>query len=226
MILDGLDEVAPNSNYELGYEKLIANELVFSVFLTSRTGLGDLLNLRLARRGCRRFRIRELSSNELKSVIEAHLNDQNLANEIIERAELGQLPSLRSAMTALMAIRVVNTQADWRSLTKFELYKRYVESLHQYFNAPSVKGSKGQCSVGFKDLLDTLALASEICSDSRVKSNAISLNELYKILESRDPVAAKSLFNCGLLSSDNGQAVFIHKSFEEFGLAIRNETEV
>jgi len=218
LLLDGLDEL-PGSPFTIpDLVNLIDVDEVTGAMITTRPGCP---NRTTKKKQFVQFTVRPLSDEEIQSVLSQYLLDPRKAEVILRSVEQGRIPDIRSAMTALMAIRVANELPEWDQLSTFELYKHYVGALHTYFNATTVRGSVDVGSVSLDDLLIVLSDAAFVCAESQQSGYAVSLGELSSRLITKHGASATALLNCGLLSSKNERSVFVHRTFQEFGIAFR-----
>lgn len=218
LLLDGLDELKDTSSSCNEMFSLLADKGVVGGLITSRprgvTFASEDLTLE-------RFRIRPLTDEELATVLRSHLKNPGMETRLIECSRHGVIPDVRSAMTALMAVRVANELPDWEKLSTFSLYVRYVGILHGYFNAPQIRGPSLNAPVPIKNLLAVLGEAACSCREAQSNGYRLAFGELAESLKAKYGQDATAFLNCGLLTSESGKATFIHRSFEDFGLAHR-----
>src|SRR6185437_5751723 len=93
----------------------------------------------LAGKGFDRAEIRELSDSDIQAFLAAYVGEKRASDLLEQQAKTGAQGFFRSPLLALMAIRIAATEAP-SILTTFQLFERYVQVLHQYFNAPAVRG--------------------------------------------------------------------------------------
>jgi hypothetical protein len=218
LLLDGLDELPGSPLTIPDLVNLIDVDVVAGAMITARPGWP---NRTTKKKLFVPFTIRPLSDEEIRIILSQYLIDPTKADVILRSAEQGRIPDIRSAMTALMAIRVANELPEWDQLSTFELYGRYVGTLHTYFNAATVRGSGDVGSVSLNDLLNALSDAAFVCAEAQQLGFSVSLDELSSRLFTKHGESSTALLNCGLLSSRNEQSVFIHRTFQEFGIAHR-----
>lgn len=218
LLLDGLDELPSSIFTTPDLANLIDVDEVAGAMITTRPGC---TNKTTKKRQFVQFTVPPLSDEEIQSVLARYLLDPCKAEVILRSVEQGRTPDIRSAMTALMAIRVANELPEWDRLSTFELYMHYVGALHTYFNATTVRGSIDLGSVSLDELLHVLSEAAFECAESQQAGYTVSLGELSSRLITKYGASATALLNCGLLSSKNEHSVFVHRTFQEFGLAFR-----
>lgn len=221
LILDGLDEYIEfieEKNIlilQKKLEKLICECDKHSILLTSRpidTSIDHLIMEFNFNFGY----IRKLTDEELYEVLRCYLNDSQQIRSILDSIGTKTGLNLHSPLMALMVIRVATEYKDWELLNTFTLFEKYVGVLHTFFNAYSVRGY--DIKIDVNQLLEVMSTAALIIKDSLPQ--VIKLESLIEILKqkySSDVITA--LLNTGIITSNRGKASFIHKSFEDFGLA-------
>ena len=194
VILDGLDEADPS---DLTRAKLarLSHDSAWGLLLTTRPiALGDF-EASLPIQDFTQGEIRPLTDLELREVLETYLQEYATVDALLATIPLELREDLRSPLFALMAIRVAQVTPDWSALTKFQLFRRYVQTLDDFFNAATVRGIGGRRGSAVRGV----ALAAMWLSQ-RQTSARYSLHELATLFKERDlQDDFRALLNTGLL---------------------------
>ncbi|WP_437968087.1 NACHT domain-containing protein [Sorangium sp. So ce260] len=216
LILDGLDEVVDFDQAQNRIADMMSASPEASVLMTARTHLASRTGRLVSAGRLSPGKIKELSTAEIEEIFQVYLQDPAQSAAIFEAENRRGLPSLHSPMFVLMAIRVANQDRSWSATSTFSLYARYVGTLHEYFNVADATNG----AVKPEHVLDVLSDASTTLATAMVQRRSMSLEELVERLKTNRRVrAVPCLLRTGLLSSSAGRAVFLHKSFFDFGLA-------
>jgi hypothetical protein len=218
VLLDGLDEAGEPRVASAQLEAFLRSVRQGSVLLTSRPVGAGACDTVLTGHRFRSARIRDLTDAEVGSVFQAYLGDESDTAGLRERLSPAGVAMLRSPMLALMAVQVAASIPAQQSLTTFDLFARYVVVLHDYFNAPTVRGTDR--TVDRIELFAGLAFCAQVVRAGRTESQTLRLEDLTlrAAAEGREPAVA-ALLNAGILTSVGGRAAFLHPAFEDFGYA-------
>lgn len=224
LLIDGLDECSRNINVVSDIRPLLIDDASFASLLTARTSWAesqaDWDDQQFAK-----YRVRDLNDAEMHIVLRGYLKDPTQAERLMLRARAGPIPDIRSPLIALMAIRVANDVCDWEAMSIFDLYCAYVGVLNRFFNAPNVRGH-GAPAVSDEAIIAAMSEAASQLRISRADGYGMTLAQLDQHLRQRDGDAVVNAFmNCGLMTSEFGVATFVHRTFEEFGVAWRIVTD-
>lgn len=217
LILDGLDELIHSRVNATKFESLISTTTERTILLTSRPYNIDFFSQVIESNDFESGTVRDLTNKELISVFDKYLGDsvelQTLLQCKTERLGL----CLRSPLLALMAIRIAQSHANWINLSSYSLFEWYIKVTHSFFNARTVRGSK--MAVPLRDIFDCLSHMADILHN-RQSEFLPTLETLTQISEEHGRKEAfLALVNTGIITSSDGIASFIHKSFMDFALA-------
>lgn len=228
IILDGLDEIAAldNDTYENDASavdkltKLIQSLTDSSILIASRPEVSIERIREIDHKKFRHGRIRSLTDEELRTILLTYVKDVSQVSRLIEYSSDGMIPVLDNPMLALMAIRLANHSTAWHTGTIFSIYKEYIALLHKYFNSSAIRGSG--TPVDLRELIQTLSEAAILINSSAYDedSKLVSLEALiFELKQIHKQSSVTALLNTGLISRVAGRSAFIHKSFEDFGIA-------
>lgn len=218
IILDGLDEI---SDIELGVKnlmKLINQGDIHSLIITSRPHVIEKLNPE--KLGISKCYIQELNELEIKSVAEKF-------NVSLDISPSTSHLDLSSPLQLLMYLKLKMEGFGKKRVTIYNLYIEYIAVLTKYFNNNDNESY-------MYEILRVLKLVSiEVVRNSNL-NKSISVNEMFTLMKPEDKDYFSDLIRCGLITSKDNQLCFMHKSFEEFGVAYglvegirsNNETEI
>lgn len=228
IILDGLDEIAGLDNDDI--EKNSASIKKLSGLLNSLSASSVLISSRpevsidaiqdIEHAQFRHGNIRDITTDELRKILLTYIKDATQVSKLIEYSSAGLIPTLDSPMLALMAIRLANNSATWHTGTIFSIYEEYIALLHKYFNSINVRGN-GE-PVNSMDLLRVLSEAAMLISQSAYNADSKMLSMQALVFELNNHYRhqdVSALINTGLITRIAGRCAFIHKSFEDFGIA-------
>jgi len=224
LVLDGLDELVSTDANSSKLGSLIKQCSNHSVLITSRPSAATQYQHIIAHHKFNTAYIKELADEELRNVLKNYLHDSEQIDLILNAPSDRIGPNFRSPLMALMAIRIASVYPDWMHLSTYSLYVKYVEVLHSFFSATTVRGIEEPATL--QEVLSSLSDASQIIRLS--EPFGITLEEAINRLRElryRDKVIS-GLLNTGLLTSSRGKTSFFHKTFEDFGLAWKMITSV
>jgi hypothetical protein len=214
LIMDGLDELTHLDKSNLSTLEAFtdsADEL--SILLTSRPIEGPSTDDPIVT--YRQGTIRGLNDRELSTVLQSYLTDPNQMRQLLELSKDAKFLNIRSPIIALMLIRVLQTGINLTDFRSFSLYKTYISVLHQYFNSDTVRG-RGE-KVTTEQILKAL---SEVALILKQSETGIKFDELvHELNQTISSSHISALINIGLITVHKGNAILIHKSFEEFAIA-------
>ncbi len=204
VLLDGLDEVNDIDAGIRNLIKLLHQGSAFSLVITTRPHV--LESISFGNYELQECKIVKLKDVEIRKL--ALKYGISISNEINKR----QL-DLSSPLQLLMYIKVTSEGLINDNFTIFELYLSYIKILTRYYN-------KIDDSSYFDELLNIYSnVANEVIQHAN-NGNYIGVNELFDIFnDNKNNRYLSNLVKCGIITSRNGKANFLHKSFEEFGVA-------
>lgn len=203
VILDGLDEVSDIESGIKNLKKLIAQEQIHSLILTSRPHIID--NINIDQFGISIQHIAKLSRVDIESVAEAfHIDSQLLSTSSVL--------DLSSPLQLLMYIKLKMEGLEDKNTTLYDLYIEYIKVLTRYYNGNNSEDYIQEILRVFKNV-SVEAIKKENLNES------IKISDMYNLINVKDEKYLSDLVSCGLVTSKDNTLSFIHKSFEEFGVA-------
>jgi GTPase SAR1 family protein len=216
LILDGLDELlinTVNSGIRV-FAKLLSENANSTIFITTRPLMFESDQFAIPSGICRGI-VNSLTEAEVFEVLDQY----KMTDKLDKFIQTTKFP-INSPLILYMLINVIEKLQDVTGLTKFSLYREYVNSLHEYFNSSALRG--GDRVILLDEILGILSDVSYLISGKREKRIKINLNDLKDALEaSHKEDAVIAFLNTGLVTSMGNRVEFIHYSFEEFGIAYR-----
>jgi energy-coupling factor transporter ATP-binding protein EcfA2 len=203
IILDGLDEVSDIESGIKNLKDLITNERIHSLIVTSRPHVID--DLDISKLGISIRNIAKLSRDDIESVAAAFDIDIKLDN-------MSTVLDLSSPLQLLMYLKVKMEGVDSKNTTLYDLYIKYIMVLTRYFN-----GNNSEDYI--QEILRVLKIVSVTVAQKANLKETIKISEMYKLIKVEDEKYFSDLVRCGLITSKENALSFIHKSFEEFGVA-------
>ncbi|MBX4261938.1 NACHT domain-containing protein [Clostridium estertheticum] len=203
IILDGLDEIPDIESGVKSLIKLMSQGDIHSLIITSRPHVVEKLNP--AKLGISKCHIQELIASEIKSVAEKF-------NVSLDTDSSNALLDLSSPLQLLMYVKLKMEGFGNKRVTIYNLYIEYIAVLTKYFNNNDNESY-------IYEILRVLKLVSvEVVRNANI-NKSISINEMYTLIKHEDKECFSDLIRCGLITSKDNQLSFMHKSFEEFGVA-------
>lgn len=203
VILDGLDEVSDIESAIKNLKKLITQERIHSLILTSRPHIIDNINTDQFVMSIQH--IAKLSRVDIESVAEAfHIDIQLLSTSSVL--------DLSSPLQLLMYIKLKMEGLDDKNTTLYDLYIEYIKVLTRYYNGNNSEDYIQEILRVFKNV-SVEAVKKENLNES------IKISDMYNLINVKDEKYLSDLVRCGLVTSKDNTLSFIHKSFEEFGVA-------
>ncbi|MFL0198857.1 hypothetical protein ACJDU8_25395 [Clostridium sp. WILCCON 0269] len=218
IILDGLDEIFDIESGIKNLMKLMSKGDIHSLIITSRPHVIEKLSPE--KLGISNSHIQELNALEIKSVAEKF-------NVLLDIDSSNFLLDLSSPLQLLMYLKLKIEGFGEKSITIYNLYIEYITVLTKYFNNNDNESY-------IYEMLRVLKLVSvEVVRNSNL-NKSISINEMFTLMKNEDKDYFSDLIRCGLITSKDNQLSFMHKSFEEFGVAyglvegikLNNETKI
>ncbi|MBX4258548.1 type I restriction enzyme HsdR N-terminal domain-containing protein [Clostridium estertheticum] len=203
IILDGLDEVSDIESGMKNLKRLITNERIHSLILTSRPHVID--NLDITKLGISIHHIAKLSKANIESVAQAFGID-------IKLDYTSSVLDLSSPLQLLMYLKLKMEGIDDKKTTLYDLYVKYIMVLTKYYNGDNGEGYIQEILRVFKNV------AVEVVKKANL-NESIKISEMYNLINVEDEKYFSDLVRCGLVTSKDNRLSFIHKSFEEFGVA-------
>jgi len=201
LILDGFDEVSDLENGSKNLGRLINDSNIHSLVITSRPHTINELNI--ISHNLRFATINKLTKSEISNIAERFKIDVNYLENISGL-------DISSPIQLLMIIKLYNEGYLEKHFSLFELYRKYIVILTKYYNK--------ECDENYIDkLLNTLGEVANLVVKYEHLGEKISLSKLYNMIQK--PAYFGDLIKCGLVTSKSGNASFLHKTFEEYGIA-------
>lgn len=218
IILDGLDEISDIESGIKNIRRLMSKGDIHSLIITSRPHVIEKLNPE--KLGISNCHIQELNATEIKSVAEKF-------NVSLDIDSSNSYLDLSSPLLLLMYLKLKMEGFDERRVRIYHLYIEYITVLTKYFNNNDNKSY-------IDEILRVLKSVSvEVVRNSNL-NKSISINEMFALMKHEDKDYFSDLIRCGIITSKDNKLSFIHKSFEEFGVAYglvegiksNNDTEI
>lgn len=203
IILDGLDEVVDIDGGSRGLNRLLEENNIHSIIITSRPHV--LSNINLTSNKVALANISKLKRSDVFNIANKYNID---SYDALNNASL----DLTSPLQLLMYIKLKIEGYIDSNTTLFNLYIRYIKVLTKYYNNIDDKGYLNK-------ILKTLFIISSEVIQSNRSGQRITVNNLFGIIDEQNLKYLSDLLRCGLITSQGGNVTFLHKSFEEFGIA-------